>query len=285
MAMIHCPDCGAQVSDSAVVCPQCGFPLRRDLLAQTAGRGGGGGSGSNAAGIVIGIVVAGFVGIVIIGILAALAIPRFSQASTRAKEKEGEGVLKMVFTLENAYYANYGEYSPTLEGLQVVGWDPAVGTSMRNFSSVEVAQADSSGLCAHVLPRPGMGVQPIRIITSGEIQRGMRCGDTSYAPTDDDIGMAMGVLEDVTRAVAAWRRDHGGRPPATDAELMDAYPSAADDPDLAMTIVPGAGDGFCMRIAKRTEPLSDPLLTLDGDGNVWDGPACDGENVRRFTPR
>lgn len=284
MALTHCPDCGAQVSQSAVVCPQCGFPMRRDLLAQTAGRGGGGGSGSNTAGIVIGIVVAGFVGIFIIGILAALAIPRFSQASTRAKEKEGEGILKQVYTLENVYYANYGEYSPTLEGLQVVGWDPEFG-NMLNFSSVEVAEARPGGLCAHVLPREGKGVQPIRIIDSGEIQRGLRCGDTSLSADASDETHALGVLQDVTSGVAAWRRDHGGRFPATDAELVEAYPSAADDPDFAMAMVPSAGNGFCMRIAKRTEPPSDPLLSLDGDGNAWAGPACDGENVRRFTPR
>lgn len=284
MPMIPCPDCGAQVSAAAVVCPQCGFPLRRDVLAQTAGRGGGGGSSSNLGVIVLGIVIAGFVGIVIIGILAAIAIPRFTQASTRAKEKEGEGVLKIVYTLENTYYANNGRYTTSFEELRTVGWDPNFGP-MVNFSEVEVAQADSSGLCAHVLPRAGKGVRPIRIINSGEIQHGLRCGETSYEATTDAIGMAMGVLQDVTSGVAAWRRDHGGRLPATDAELVEAYPSAADDPDFAMAIVPGAGGGFCMRIAKRTEPPSAPLLSLDGTGNVWAGPACDGENLRRFTPR
>src|SRR4051812_20301905 len=109
MALIHCPDCGAQVSDTAVVCAQCGFPLRRDALGTAAGaRGGrgGGGSGFNTAGLVIGIVVAGFMGVVIIGILAALAIPRFTQASARAKEHEGELLLRQAFTLENTYYAN-----------------------------------------------------------------------------------------------------------------------------------------------------------------------------------
>jgi type II secretory pathway pseudopilin PulG len=287
MALIHCRDCGAQVSESAVVCPQCGFPLRRDVLAQTAGRGGGGGTGSNAAGIVLGIVVAGFVGIVIIGILAALAIPRFTQASTRAKEKEGEGILKQVYTLENAYYANYGEYSPTLEGLQVVGWDPAVGTSMVNFSSVEVVGAQPGGLCAHVLPRGGKGVEPIRIIDSGEIQRGLLCGEISMSADASDETAALGVLEDVTRAVAAWRRDHGGRFPSTDTELVEAYPSAADDPDFAMGLAPGSGDGngFCMNIAKRPVPPSRPLLSLDGDGNAWSQPGCAGEVVQSFPLR
>src|SRR4051794_21788226 len=104
MAIVSCPDCGAQVSDTAVVCPQCGFPLRRDVLSRTtAGRSG---SGSNTAGIVIGVVAAGFVMVVVIGILAALAIPRFAMATSRAKEKEGEGLLKQAYTLENAYYAN-----------------------------------------------------------------------------------------------------------------------------------------------------------------------------------
>jgi prepilin-type N-terminal cleavage/methylation domain-containing protein len=34
--------------------------------------------------------------VVIIGILAAIAIPRFSKASDRAKEKEADGILKQV---------------------------------------------------------------------------------------------------------------------------------------------------------------------------------------------
>jgi len=181
MALVQCPDCGAQVSDSAVVCAQCGFPLRRDALKQQAATGGAR-SGTNAAGIIIGLVVGGFLVIMVIGVLAALAIPRFSTASRRAKEMEGEMLLKQVYTLENAYHANQGVYAPTLEELKTVGWeDPGF---LRNYT-VEIASADSSELCLHALPRPGsFDVRPIRMRTSGMIEHDARCDETPYGGGD-----------------------------------------------------------------------------------------------------
>ncbi|HEU4556235.1 MAG TPA: prepilin-type N-terminal cleavage/methylation domain-containing protein, partial [Longimicrobium sp.] len=61
--------------------------------------------------------------VVIIGILAALAIPRFTQASARAKEKEADGILKQVYTLQQTYYANNGTWAADFTGLTTVGWE------------------------------------------------------------------------------------------------------------------------------------------------------------------
>jgi prepilin-type N-terminal cleavage/methylation domain-containing protein len=61
--------------------------------------------------------------VVIIGILAALAIPRFGQASNRAKEKEADGVLKQVYTLQQAYSAQWGAHATTVAQLQTVGFE------------------------------------------------------------------------------------------------------------------------------------------------------------------
>ena len=41
--------------------------------------------------------------VVIIGILAALAIPRFMTASTRAKQSEARQLLKQVYTMQHSY--------------------------------------------------------------------------------------------------------------------------------------------------------------------------------------
>jgi type II secretion system protein G len=60
--------------------------------------------------------------VVIIGILAALAIPRFTQASARAKEKEADGILKQIYTLQETYKANNGKYATDFTGLTTVGW-------------------------------------------------------------------------------------------------------------------------------------------------------------------
>lgn len=31
MALIKCPECGKEVSDSALICPQCGYPIKTPL--------------------------------------------------------------------------------------------------------------------------------------------------------------------------------------------------------------------------------------------------------------
>jgi len=48
--------------------------------------------------------------VVIIGILAALAIPRFMTASTRAKQSEAKMILKQIYTEERAYRQLYERY-------------------------------------------------------------------------------------------------------------------------------------------------------------------------------
>ncbi len=49
--------------------------------------------------------------VVIIGILAALAIPRFMQATVKAKESEAKTVLKQIYTLERVYRQENGAYT------------------------------------------------------------------------------------------------------------------------------------------------------------------------------
>ncbi|OGC77871.1 MAG: hypothetical protein A2145_01170, partial [candidate division Zixibacteria bacterium RBG_16_40_9] len=41
--------------------------------------------------------------VVIIGILAALAIPRFMRATTKSKQSEAKQILKQVYTMQHAY--------------------------------------------------------------------------------------------------------------------------------------------------------------------------------------
>ena len=70
--------------------------------------------------------------VVIIGILAALAIPRFSKASDRAKEKEADGVLKQVYTLQQTYYAQWGTYASDQTDLETVGFEAP--TTLKNYT-------------------------------------------------------------------------------------------------------------------------------------------------------
>jgi prepilin-type N-terminal cleavage/methylation domain-containing protein len=48
--------------------------------------------------------------VVIIGILAALAIPRFMRATTKSKQSEAKMILKQIYTMQHAYRQEYDSY-------------------------------------------------------------------------------------------------------------------------------------------------------------------------------
>lgn len=48
--------------------------------------------------------------VVIIGILAALAIPRFMQATTKSKQSEAKQLLKQIYTMQRTYRQANGTY-------------------------------------------------------------------------------------------------------------------------------------------------------------------------------
>jgi prepilin-type N-terminal cleavage/methylation domain-containing protein len=62
--------------------------------------------------------------VVIAGLLAALAIPRFAMASWQTKEKEAELALKHLYTIQNVYQAEAGQFATTVAALQGFGFQP-----------------------------------------------------------------------------------------------------------------------------------------------------------------
>jgi type II secretory pathway pseudopilin PulG len=62
--------------------------------------------------------------VVIIGILAAIAIPRFTQVSNGAKEAEAGPVLKQMCQLSEAARMRNGTAPATLALLEAEGFDP-----------------------------------------------------------------------------------------------------------------------------------------------------------------
>ena len=48
--------------------------------------------------------------VVIIGILAALAIPQFMRTGAKSKQSEAKGVLKQIYTMQRAYFIEYDSY-------------------------------------------------------------------------------------------------------------------------------------------------------------------------------
>jgi prepilin-type N-terminal cleavage/methylation domain-containing protein len=61
--------------------------------------------------------------VVIIGILAAMAIPRFNMAAHQSKEKEADLVLKQVYEMQQTYYANHSTYASSVNELKTVGFE------------------------------------------------------------------------------------------------------------------------------------------------------------------
>jgi prepilin-type N-terminal cleavage/methylation domain-containing protein len=91
--------------------------------------------------------------VVIIGILAAIAIPKFSQVSKNAKESEADGILKQVYTLEQSYYQRYDTYTDGT-GLTTVGWDAGQNAKYYTFAvagSATTFQATATPITAGVV--------------------------------------------------------------------------------------------------------------------------------------
>ena len=60
--------------------------------------------------------------VVIIGILAAIAIPKFNSVSKNAKQAEAGPVLKQICTLAQTYKDQNGADAADLTALAAVGW-------------------------------------------------------------------------------------------------------------------------------------------------------------------
>ncbi|MFL5542982.1 MAG: zinc-ribbon domain-containing protein [Longimicrobiaceae bacterium] len=294
MPLIACPDCGAQVSDTAIVCPRCGFPLRRDVLARAAAGRGGGASARNTAGIIIGLAVAGLVGIVIVGILAALAIPRFTQASDRAKEREGVELLKQVYVLESMYYANNGAYAPTLDELKSVGWQP----QQTLYYDVEIRLGPGErDICVEARTRRGTDVQPLSIDSAGVIYHDEGCTGETLAqsrsvgyqpvPTEDvpgesgDAG-ARTLLREVYAGIAEYRA-RNGRDPASLGDVLTKvhFTRASSENDLSLTTSHG---GFCVSSVPKLPGPGRHELSIDGDGRMYLGGTCSGAVLEQVHP-
>jgi type IV pilus assembly protein PilE len=88
--------------------------------------------------------------VVIIGILAALAIPRFMTASTKSKTSEAQLILKQVYTMERAYKQQYDAYNANLATIGVeVSADAryayAIVADAVSFTATATANLDDDG--------------------------------------------------------------------------------------------------------------------------------------------
>jgi len=81
--------------------------------------------------------------VVIIGILAALAIPRFMAATVKAKQSEARTILKQIYTLERTYRQENGSYLACADhaAMAAIGFDAP--TNNKYTYSVSAAAANT----------------------------------------------------------------------------------------------------------------------------------------------
>ncbi len=68
--------------------------------------------------------------VVIIGILAALAIPRFMQATTKSKQSEAKQLLKQIYTMQRTFRQAQGTYGDNGAVAAAAGSFPQIGVEV-----------------------------------------------------------------------------------------------------------------------------------------------------------
>ncbi|MFQ5500126.1 MAG: type IV pilin protein [Candidatus Zixiibacteriota bacterium] len=87
--------------------------------------------------------------VVIIGILAALAIPRFMQATTRSKQSEAKQLLKQIYTMQRTYRQANGSYGDDASTQTAGGNFPQIGVDIMTGAvySYAMTAAANTFLC------------------------------------------------------------------------------------------------------------------------------------------
>jgi len=92
--------------------------------------------------------------IIIIGILASLAIPRFGKTADRAMETEAKLMLSQIQKLESVYYLEHKTYTKSLEK---IGFEQEkLVTNDENGKArylLNVLKADENGFTAEAVPQ------------------------------------------------------------------------------------------------------------------------------------
>ena len=114
-----CPQCDAIISFGADVCPKCGAT---QPLSPIARKGGG---GKVLKGCLIAAAV-GFAGIFVIGIIAAIAIPKFAMTRDKAYIASMQVDLRRLATAEAQYRQGHPTYQPDMAELGGFTFTPGV---------------------------------------------------------------------------------------------------------------------------------------------------------------
>lgn len=105
----YCSECGKAIPITADVCPSCGARQPLPPIAKESRTSG-------FMGCFIAAVVS-FFGVVIIGIIAAIAIPKFANTKQKAYVAEMKSDLRRIAAAEAAYHEKHGSYTASVDSL------------------------------------------------------------------------------------------------------------------------------------------------------------------------
>lgn len=145
--------------------------------------------------------------IVIIGILAALAIPKLLGATSKAKLSEFKPLLKSVYTLQETYYQEQGKYS---EKSTDIGWK--VPPASAYFTAHPVLPASVSSSMAGIPVAVATNQKELKLST-GAIQSAgspstaggiVACsdGEGTQSATADQVAKDAGLTETTANGCA-----------------------------------------------------------------------------------
>ncbi len=107
--------------------------------------------------------------VVIIGILAAIAVPKFSSVSRSAKEAEAAPVLKQLYTLQERHQQGTGAYATNVNQLE----GAAVNFSGAKYYTFALGAADGSTYVACATPLDAAhGLRSFQVTQGGAVNEG-----------------------------------------------------------------------------------------------------------------
>jgi type IV pilus assembly protein PilA len=95
--------------------------------------------------------------VVIIGILAALAIPRFMRATTKSKQSEAKSILKQIYVMERSYRQEKDTYFPPSGNVTVQPGNAIADLGIEIMSSARYSYTITGGTNAFTATAGSIG--------------------------------------------------------------------------------------------------------------------------------
>jgi Tfp pilus assembly protein PilE len=115
----------------------------------------------------------GLCAVMFVGIVAAIAVPRFNMAAARAREIPGRLLLQRAYHAEHAYHAQHERY--TSDPAELATARAAAEVSGEGEYHLEVSAASDRELCLEAVPARGSKAKPLSVDVEANLYRSAGC--------------------------------------------------------------------------------------------------------------